>query len=95
MTRADIESAGKQDIRCRYVGKQAPRAIHKKLTAVVVMDGKELMKPESEHNEKERLEVEEVARNAMKGKKGKAKAKEPTKRKAHTPGTSSESCLGV
>ena len=59
------------------------------------MDGKELMKPESEHNEKERLEVEEVARNAMKGKKGKAKAKEPTKRKAHTPGTSSESCLGV
>ena len=95
MTRADIESAGKQDIRCRYVGKQAPRESHKRLTAVVVMDGKELMKPESEHNEKERLEVEKVARNAMKGKKGKAKAKEPTKQKAHTPDTSSESCLGV
>ena len=52
MTRADI---GKQDIRCRYVGKQAPRASHKRLTAVVVMDGKELMKPESEHNETSKL----------------------------------------
>ena len=95
MTRADIESTGKQGIRYRYVGRQAPRASHKRLTAVVVMDGKELMKPESEHNEKERLEVEKVARNAMKGKKGKAKAKEPTKQKAHAPGTSPEFCLGA
>ena len=59
------------------------------------MDGKELMKPESEHNENERLKVEKVARNAMKGKKRKAKAKEPTKQKAHTPGTSSEFCLSL
>ena len=51
------------------------------------------MKLESEHNEKERLVVEKAACNAVKGKKGKAKAKEPTKRKAHTPGTSSEFCL--
>ena len=51
------------------------------------------MKLESEHSEKERLEVEKVVRNAMKGKKGKAKAKEPTKPKAHTTGTSSEFCL--
>ena len=35
------------------------------------MDGKELMKPESEYNEKERLEVEKVARNAMEGEKAK------------------------
>ena len=51
------------------------------------------MKLESEHSEKERLEVEKVVRNAKKGKKGKAKAKEPTKLKAHTPGTSPEFCL--
>ena len=31
------------------------------------------MKLESEHNEKERLEVEKVARNAMKREEGKAK----------------------
>ena len=31
----------------------------------------------------------------MKGKNGKAKAKEPTKRKAHTPGTSPEFCLSL
>ena len=53
------------------------------------------MKLESEDNEKERLVVEKAACNAMKGKNGKAKVKEPTKQKAHTPGTSSESCLGV
>ena len=60
---------------------------------MVVISGKGLMKLESEHSEKERLEVEKVVRNAMKGKKGKAKANEPTKPKAHTPGTSPESCL--
>ena len=58
------------------------------------MSEKELMKLESEHNEKGRLVVEKAACNA-KGKKGKAKAKEPTKRKAHTPGTSSEFCLSL
>ena len=51
------------------------------------------MKLESGHSEKERLEVEKVVRNAMKGKKGKAKAKEPTKPKAHTSGTSTDFCL--
>ena len=51
------------------------------------------MKLESRHSEKVRLEVEKVVRNAMKGKKGKAKAKEPTKPKAHTSGTSTEFCL--
>ena len=51
------------------------------------------MKLESEHSEKEQLEVEKVVRNAMKGKKGKAKAKEPAKLKAHTSGTSPEFCL--
>ena len=59
----------------------------------MVIGVKGLMKLESEHSEKERLEVEKVVRNAMKGKKGKAKAKEPTKPKAHTPGTSPEFCL--
>ena len=53
------------------------------------------MKLESEHSEKERLEVEKVVRNAIKGEKGKAKAKEPIKPKAHTPGTSSEFCLSL
>ena len=48
MTRADIESIKKQDIRHRYAGKQAPRANRKKLTAATVMDGKGLMKLESE-----------------------------------------------
>ena len=43
------------------------------------MGGKEIMKLKSEHNEKERLQVEKAARNAMKGKGGKAKAEEPTK----------------
>ena len=58
MARADIESTEKQDIRCRYVGKQTPQASCKKLTAAVVMSGKGHMKLENEHNEKERLEVE-------------------------------------
>ena len=53
------------------------------------------MKLESEHNEKEWLVVERAACNAMKGKKSKAKAKEPTKLKAHTPGTSSEFRLSL
>ena len=90
MTRADTEFTERQDIRRRYVGKQSPRESRKRFTAAVVMGGKELMELESE---KERPAVEEVAHNAMKGKKSKAKAKEPTKRKAHTPGTSSEFCL--
>ena len=90
MNRADIESAEKQDIRRRYVGKQAPRASRRKLAAAVVMGGKGLVGLESE---KERLEVEKVARNAMKRIKSKAKAKELTKRKAHTPGTPPEFCL--
>ena len=55
MTRADIESIEKQDIRCRYAGKQAPRANCKKLTATTVTDGKGLMKLESEQQEKELL----------------------------------------
>ena len=93
MTRADIESIEKQDIRHRYAGKQAPRASCKKLTAAVVVGGKEIMKLESEHDEKEWLQVEKAARNAMKGKKGKAKAEVPTERKAHTPRTPSEFCL--
>ena len=95
MTRADIESTEKQDIRCRYVGKQAPRASCKKLTGAVAIGGKEFMELESEYSGKERLEVEKVVRNAMKGKKGKTKAKEPTKPKVHTPGTSSEFFLPV
>jgi len=44
MTRADIESIEKQDIRRRYAGKQAPRASRKKLTAAVVVGGQEIMK---------------------------------------------------
>ena len=51
------------------------------------------MKLESEHDEKERVQVEKAARIAMKGEKGKAKAEVPTKRKAHTPRTPSEFCL--
>ena len=49
------------------------------------MGGEELMKLESKHYEKEWLVVEKAACNAMKGKKGKSKGKEPTKPKAHTP----------
>ena len=85
MARADIESTEKQDIRCRYIGKQAPRASRKKLTGAVVIGGREPMELESEHSEKARLEVEKIVRNDMKGGKGKAKAKKPTKPKAHTP----------
>ena len=60
---------------------------------MMVIGDKGLMKLESKHSEKGRLEVEKVVRNAMKGKKGKAKAKEPAKLKAHTSGTSPEFCL--
>ena len=93
MTRADIGSIEKQDIRRRYAGKQAPRANRKKLTAVTVMDGKGLMKLESEEQEKELLQGEKVASSAARGKKGKAKAKEPTNQRAHTLHSSSEFCL--
>ena len=53
------------------------------------------MKLESKHHEKEWLVVKKAACSAMKGKKSKAKAKEPTKLKAHTPRTSSEFCLSL
>ena len=53
------------------------------------------MKLESEYHEEEWLVVEKAACNAMKGKKSKAKAKEPTKPKAHTPGTSFEFCFSL
>ena len=46
------------------------------------------MKLESKHHEKEWLVAEKAACSAMKGKKSKAKAKEPTKLKAHTPSAS-------
>ena len=59
------------------------------------MGGKELMKLESEYREEEWLVVEKAACNAMKGKKSKAKAKEPTKPKAHTPGTTFEFCFSL
>ena len=62
---------------------------------MLVVGGKELMKLESKHHEKEWLVVEGAACSAMKGKKSKAKAKEPTKPKAHTPGTSSVFCLSL
>ena len=48
MTRADIESIEKQDIQHRYSGKRTPRVNRKKLTAITAMDGKGLMKLESE-----------------------------------------------
>ena len=54
------------------------------------MDGKGIMKLESEQREKE---ARGVAWVTAKGKKSKAKAKEPTKPKAHTPLSSSEFCL--
>ena len=57
MTRAGIESIEKQDIRRRYAGKQAPRANRKKLTAATVMDGKGLMKLESEQHNDGNFEV--------------------------------------
>ena len=48
MTRADIESIEKQGIQHRYAGKRTPPANCKKLAAITVMDGKGLMKLESE-----------------------------------------------
>ena len=68
MTRADIESIEKQDIQCRYVGKQAPQANRKKLTAIVAMDDKGLMKLEGEQLEEE---AGGMARGAANGKKAK------------------------
>ena len=50
------------------------------------------MKLESEQKLKEWLQTEQAAHYAAKGRIGKAKANEPTKRKAHTP-RSSEFCL--
>ena len=41
MARSDIESIEKQDIRRRYVGKQAPRTSRKKLSAKLVVGGRE------------------------------------------------------
>ena len=63
------------------------------LTAVRVIGGKLLMKLESEQKLIEWPQTEQAAHYAAKGRIGKAKAKEPTKRKAHTPRSSSEFCL--
>ena len=57
------------------------------------MDGKGLMKLESEEQEKELLQAEKVVRSAAGGGEGKAKAKEPTNRKVHTLLSSSGFCL--
>ena len=65
----------------------------RKLTATLVMGGKGLMKLEGEQLEKEAGSAGGVACGAAKGKKGKAKTKEPTKQKAHTPFSFSEFCL--
>ena len=54
------------------------------------MDGKGLMKLESEQQEKE---TGGVARSTVKGKKSKAKAEGPTKPKAYTPLSPSKFCL--
>ena len=54
------------------------------------MDGKGIMKLESEQQEKELLQA---VRTAGRGGKGKAKAKEPTKRKVYTLLGSSGFCL--
>ena len=48
MTRADIESIEKKDIRRRYAYKQALRVNRKKLSAAQVMGGKPLIELESE-----------------------------------------------
>ena len=93
MTRAGIESIEKQDIRRCYAGKQAPWVDRKNLTAARVMGVKPLMKLGSEQNLKEWLQTEQAAHYAAKGRIGKAKAKGPTKRKEHTPHSSSEFCL--
>ena len=71
MTRANIESIEKQDIRHRYAGKQAPRANRKKLTAALVMDGKGLMKLKSKQQEKELLEAVHSAGGGGRQSKGK------------------------
>ena len=90
MTRADIESIEKQDIRRRYVGKQAPWVNRKSLTAARVMGGQPLTKRESEQKLKEWLQTEQAAHYAAKRRIGKAKAKEPTEHNSHTPRSSSE-----
>ena len=76
-TRVNIESIEKQGIRYRYAGRQAPRASRQRLAAALVVDGKELVKRESDQKEK-------AAHNAAKRQKGKANAKEPTKQGSHT-----------
>ena len=57
----------------------------KQLTAAVVVGGKEVMKLESEHNEKERLQGKESSVQCYEGEKRQAKAEGPIKRGAHTP----------
>ena len=65
----------------------------KNLTTARVMGGKPLMELESEQKLKEWLQTEKAAHNATRGRIDKAKTKEPTKRKAHYPHSSSEFCL--
>ena len=60
MTKADIESIEKQDIRRRNADKQA-RANCKNLTATRVMSNKPLMELESEQKLKEWLQTEKAA----------------------------------
>ena len=69
MTRTDIESIEKQDNRRRYVGKRAPRTSRKKHSAALVVGGRGLMKLESGHNEKERLQAKkkETAKRRQRG----------------------------
>ena len=57
------------------------------------MGGKPLVKLESEQKLRGWLQTEQAAHYAAKGRIGKAKAKEPTKRKAHTPRSFFEFCL--
>ena len=57
------------------------------------MDGKGLMKLESEQQEKELLQAVRRVRSTGWGKKGKAKAEEPTKRKVYTLLDSPKFCL--
>ena len=87
MLSADTESIEKQDIRRRYIGKQAPRPNSKKLTAALVIDGMGLMKLESEQRKNELLQA--VCSAGRMG-NGKAKVKEPTKRTLYTLLGSSE-----
>ena len=67
MTRADIESIEKQDIRRRYAGKQARWVNRKNITVARVMGGKPLMKLESEQKLKEWLQTEQAAHYATRG----------------------------